>query len=294
MNLLVLQSLIRDLEHTVRSLADQVKFLSMNAPPVLPMHHHVTTRGSPVPSVPHAQTNMNQLPHRPQPVPPAATNYAQNYQQQAQPAPIHGPWYTPPTIAAPQASHPAAPPPPPPQIQRTPPVQQEDWDETYLAVLGTQDPRQLRDLLVRSNPEVIMPMNGPGPLSKAVILTLLHRVRFDCFLFFFAQTRLRMVLQLAAAVGENSPADESFKSTLWWLQRTASTLNTNVITFFLSFRICSLLITTIGPSHLAIHRSRRSQCPANAEHNEAAIGYHPWWTATARRGKDDLRGARHA
>jgi hypothetical protein len=52
----------------------------------------------------------------------------------------------------------------------------ENWDETYVEVLGTQDPRQLRELLARSNPEVIMPLNAHGPLSQAVVLTLIHRV----------------------------------------------------------------------------------------------------------------------
>jgi hypothetical protein len=51
------------------------------------------------------------------------------------------------------------------------------WDDTYLAVLGTQDLRPLRELLARSNPEIVMPLKGPSPLSQAVILTLVHRVR---------------------------------------------------------------------------------------------------------------------
>jgi hypothetical protein len=72
-------------------------------------------------------------------------------------------------------------------------------------VLSTQDLRQLRELLARSNPEVIMPLNTTPPLSQAVILTLVHR--------------------LAAALGETPPVDESFKSTLWWLQRSSSVLN---------------------------------------------------------------------
>jgi len=83
----------------------------------------------------------------------------------------------------------------------------EEWDDTYLAVLGTQDPRQLRELLSRSNPEIVLPLKGSGPLSQAVVLTLLHR--------------------LAAMVGETPPHEEIFKQSLWWLQRTASTLNTN-------------------------------------------------------------------
>ena len=98
---------------------------------------------------------------------------------------MHGPWFGP-SIAAPQASHPTAPPPIPSQnsgisnLNRTPPLhpqQPEEWDDTYLAVLGTQDNRQLRELLARSNPDITMPVGGGGPLSQAVVLTLVHRVR---------------------------------------------------------------------------------------------------------------------
>ena len=46
-----------------------------------------------------------------------------------------------------------------------------------MSVLGNQDLRQLRELLARSNPEVILPSSGKGPLSQAVVLTLIHRVR---------------------------------------------------------------------------------------------------------------------
>jgi len=74
-------------------------------------------------------------------------------------------------------------------------------------VLGTQDIRQLRELLARSNPEGVMPLKGQPPLSQAVILTLVHR--------------------LAGAIGESAPVDESFKSSMWWLQRAAQVLNTN-------------------------------------------------------------------
>ena len=56
------------------------------------------------------------------------------------------------------------------------PSQTEEWDDTYLATLGSQDIRQLRELLARSNPEVVMPLNGNSPLSQAVVLTLVHRV----------------------------------------------------------------------------------------------------------------------
>jgi hypothetical protein len=202
------ESLIRDLEHSVRVLSDQVKFLTMNT---TNPHHRVTSGASPAPSM----TSMASQPLlRQQNLPPATqpTYTAQphsSYPQQTQPPPMHGSWYASPNIAAPQASHPIAPPPPPPPLssQRSPPAQSEEWDETYLGVLGTQDPKQLRELLARSNPEIVMPLNGPSPLSQAVILTLLHR--------------------LAAIVGETPPIDEGFKSALWWLQRASTVLNIN-------------------------------------------------------------------
>ncbi|KAF9228666.1 hypothetical protein BS17DRAFT_772338 [Gyrodon lividus] len=202
------ESLIRDLEHSVRVLSDQVKFLTMNA---TNPHHRMPSGSSPVPGI----TSVGPQPlHRQQNIPPSTqssytTQPHSSYPQQTQPPPIHGSWYASPNIAAPQASHPIAPPPPPPpsSSQRSPPAQSEEWDDTYLAVLGTQDPKQLRELLARSNPEIVMPLNGPGPLSQAVILTLLHR--------------------LAAIVGETPPIDEAFKSALWWLQRAATVLNIN-------------------------------------------------------------------
>ena len=137
---------------------------------------------------------------------PQQSGYPQHggYQQPLPPPPVlHNPqpWFNT-NIAAPQASHPA---PPPPVQSHTPPAPTEEWDESYLAILGTQDLRQLKELLARSNPEVVMPLNSAPPLSQAVILTLVHR--------------------LAAALGETPPVDESFKSTLWWLQRAASVLN---------------------------------------------------------------------
>jgi hypothetical protein len=67
--------------------------------------------------------------------------------------------------------------------QRSPPVQHDAWEDTYMAVLGTQDPKQLRELLARSSPEVVMPMDRKGPLSMAVILSILHRVRLSWNLF---------------------------------------------------------------------------------------------------------------
>jgi hypothetical protein len=157
----------------------------MNPPTAMaPLQHHIQNRSSPTPNTQLSQGNMNQHPLRQTNLPPVnqgSSNYSQahsGFQQQSQPSGMHGPWFAQ-GIAAPQASHPAAPPPPPPPppiTQRSPPAQAEEWDDTYLAVLGTQDPRQLRELLLRSNPDVVMPLNGPGPLSQAVVLTLLHRV----------------------------------------------------------------------------------------------------------------------
>jgi WD40 repeat protein len=211
------ESLIRDLEHSVRVLSDQVKFLTMNVPTVGGSHLQHQHTNSPGPSGQHHQANQLSQSHlRQPPTTQASSNYPQShppFQQQSPASGMHSQWFSS-GIAAPQASHPLAPPPPPPPppaqtSQRTPPApaQSEEWDDTYLAVLGTQDPRQLRELLSRSNPEVIMPLSGPGPLSQAVILTLLHR--------------------LAAIVGETPPHEEIFKQSLWWLQRTASALNTN-------------------------------------------------------------------
>ncbi|KAI6150997.1 hypothetical protein BKA82DRAFT_4465527 [Pisolithus tinctorius] len=181
------EALIRELEHSVRILSDQVKFLTMNASTLSAAHHRLPT------TQPAAYTTQ------------ATTK---SYSQPTQPTSIHGSWYSSSTIAAPQASHLIAPPPPPPApaSQHSPPTQpqREEWDDTYLSVLSTQDPKQLRELLARSNPEIVMPLNGPGPLSV-----------------------LRLIQQLAATVGETPPVGESLKSALWWLQRAATVLNIN-------------------------------------------------------------------
>ncbi|KAG1723886.1 hypothetical protein EDB19DRAFT_1897994 [Suillus lakei] len=207
------ESLIRDLEHSVRMLSDQVKFLSLNSAAT----HRIASGGSPAPSVSN-MSSMSQGMHRSQNLPPATTQapvYGSqslgSFSQQPQPSQMHAhsTWY-PSTIAAPQASHPIAPPqppPPPPLSQRSPPAVHDAWEDTYMAVLGTQDPKQLRELLARSSPEVVMPMDRKGPLSMAVILSILHR--------------------LATIIAETPPVDEAFKSSLWWMQRTATVLNIN-------------------------------------------------------------------
>ncbi|KAL4250457.1 Enhancer of mRNA-decapping protein 4 C-terminal domain-containing protein [Abortiporus biennis] len=182
------------------------------------LEHHPShqSRSSPAPST---ASNLNSLLRHPNlpPVSQAPVSYQQQQQTHSQfqqppqqGPPVYGPWMGP-TIAAPQASHPAAPPPIPAQsnmLRNTPPMQaSEEWDDTYLAILGTQDARQLRELLARSNPDIVMPMNGNGPLSQAVVLTLVHR--------------------LSQLIGDTPPVDESFKSSLWWLQRASSILNTS-------------------------------------------------------------------
>ncbi|KAJ7771739.1 hypothetical protein B0H16DRAFT_1660701 [Mycena metata] len=202
---------IRELEHTVRTLAEQVKFLSLN-PPAPPTLHQFQqpqqVHNSPGPSVQHAQPVNAHLRQQNMPPPPPPQNYPpHNFQQQGPPAPVmHPGWYAPP-IAAPQASHPAQmPQPPPPQNpqERTPPIKADQWDEIYLGVLHTQDASKLRELLAHTNPELIMPLNGPTLVSQAVILTLVHR--------------------LSAVISETPPNDEAFKNALWWLQRTSALL----------------------------------------------------------------------
>ncbi|KZT69035.1 hypothetical protein DAEQUDRAFT_757242 [Daedalea quercina L-15889] len=198
------ENMIRELEQTVRSLADQMRVLNHNS--VAP------SRTSPSGTGNQSQGTLSQLLRQqtlPPPVsqPPYSGQHG-SFQGPQMPASMHQPWFNQ-NIAAPQASHPTAPPLLPPQqqpLRTSPPTQTEEWDDTYLAVLGTQDVRQLRELLARSNPEVVMPLKGSGPLSQAVVLTLVHR--------------------LSSIVGETSPLDESFKVSMWWLQRAASTLNT--------------------------------------------------------------------
>ncbi|KAK2467049.1 hypothetical protein APHAL10511_001307 [Amanita phalloides] len=199
---------IRDLEHTVRTLSDQVKYISMNSSSG--GLHSQQTHNSPGPAVPQMQSNLVQ-PHLRQPNLTTGTAYAKYGQQPQQQPVMHTSWFST-GIAAPQASHPATipqppPPPPPPQPMnqdRSPPVKSDQWDEVYLNVLQSQDAMKLRDLLSHTNPEVIMPLNGPSLVSQAVILTLIHR--------------------LSAMVGDSSPTDEQFKTSLWWLQRSVALL----------------------------------------------------------------------
>ncbi|KAG6836648.1 hypothetical protein H0H93_005478 [Arthromyces matolae] len=227
---------IRELEHTVRSLSDHVKFLGINA--AAPHHNlqqQAQTRQSPNANVPSVQSGLNQLHARQQqnppipPPPPAGYGHKlvplqqplppqQPPQVTLPPAPVHQSWYSPP-IAAPQASHPATIPQPPPQAQ--PPVlgpQQpqhpepigtpdtsDTWESIFLPAVLSEDLRDLQRLLSRTNADVVMPLDRPGPLSQPVILTAMHR--------------------LAAIVCATPPNDESFKSAMWWLQRGIKVLD---------------------------------------------------------------------
>ncbi len=63
---------------------------------------------------------------------------------------------------------------PPPSLSKA-----DQWDELYLGVLTSQDVGKLRDLLARTNPEIVLPLNSAPLVSQAVILTLVHRVRIN-------------------------------------------------------------------------------------------------------------------
>ncbi|CEL55215.1 hypothetical protein RSOLAG1IB_01223 [Rhizoctonia solani AG-1 IB] len=181
------EATIRDMEISIRNLSDQVKALSMAV-------HSQTSRISPGPSmqpqhmrnasVPSPLTNVGPAPsHTINGCSPNSSSSNKQQQQQPQSQSQQQPQ---------------------PQPQRS-----EDWDDTFLGVLSTQDHGKLRELLARCNPEVIMPSSGNGqsPLSQAVVLTLIHR--------------------LSSTLSELSPVDEGFKLGLWWLQRASYTVVPN-------------------------------------------------------------------
>lgn len=184
-----LQSTIHSLEHSVRALQEQVKFLTGNSN--VPRHlQQQQQQPQNSPSGPPAPLQSNiQPPHLHQstmpPNPPVPTYGPQNHMPFQAPPPQQPPmqqqWYN--TIAAPQASHPATipqPPPTQPAIERSPPVKADQWDEIYLGVLHAQEPGKLRDLLARTDPDLVLPLNGQLLVSQAVVLTLIHRVCFIC------------------------------------------------------------------------------------------------------------------
>ena len=118
--------------------------------------------------------------HRSGALPSMGPNYQSNYppfQQGPPPSSLHNQWYGP-TMPGPHSTQSSAVPQTSQQQQvaQQPPAPREEWDDKYLTVLRSQDVKELRDLLSVSNPDVIMPTSGVGPLSQAVILTLVHRV----------------------------------------------------------------------------------------------------------------------
>ena len=166
------------MEQSIRALSEQIKLLSI-VPPV--PHSNLPTRSSPgAPSSGQfGSSNMMQMGpmhHRQPPQIPGITGQHQNFSAFQQPTPPSSQWYGSP-VTSHHSSHSQM-----QAISQSPSSQTtsgrtEDWDDTYLAVLGTQDLKQLRELLARSSPDVVMPNSGNGPLSQAVMLTLVHRVR---------------------------------------------------------------------------------------------------------------------
>ena len=177
-----------------------MKFLSVNSSSShsSSLHHpQQQPQNSPGTQAPPLQTNIASSHLRQTNIAPAAANvptYTQTHTSfQAPPPPqpqLHQQWYS--GIAAPQASHPATIPQPPAtqaQSERSP-VKVDQWDEIYLGVLHSQDPTKLRDLLSRTNPDVVLPVGGPPLVSQAVILTLVHRVSVPTLLYFVVYINL--------------------------------------------------------------------------------------------------------
>ncbi|QRW17722.1 inactive protein kinase [Rhizoctonia solani] len=168
------EATIRDMEISIRNLSDQVKALSMAV-------HSQTSRISPGPNMQSQHIRNASVPSPLSNIGPGPSYGSQQQQQpsyQPQPQPqqqSYNQWMQP--QQQPQQQQPQ--PQPQPQSQQQPQQQRsEDWDDTFLGVLSTQDHGKLRELLARCNPEVIMPSSGNGqsPLSQAVVLTLIHRL----------------------------------------------------------------------------------------------------------------------
>lgn len=181
----------------MRTLSDHVKYLGMNPTGSLLNLQQAPARSSPGASIPSSQPALSQLHMRQQNQPqavPVTSDYnhklgtlpqqLQQAPQQAQPQT----WYRP-ALAAPQASHPATlpQPPPPPQAQsqgqpslqkeiKTTPDANDTWESVFLPAVLSEDLRDLQILLARTNADVVMPLEGHGPLSQPVILTAMHRV----------------------------------------------------------------------------------------------------------------------
>jgi len=196
-------NLIREMDQTIRSLTEQVKSLSMQVSQV--NARSSTPRTEPTPS-----EYLQQQHHRQAAMPTnsSASSFMPTYAQ-----PQNNGWSNNPL--PPAIQQPLGPPPsllssmPPPAQAQAPapapaPPRVDDWDGTFLGTLGQNDPKAIRDLLARSPPDVVLPVGQTSPLSQTVILALVHR--------------------LALSLVELSPADDAFKNTLWWLQRSAYSL----------------------------------------------------------------------
>lgn len=166
---------------SIRTLSEQIKFLTLNTATLTQSSssNSMNTRNSPGPAS--SSYGPSPMSHRGATMPPMGNQHGpfpapfQSVPPPPPPPSLHGQWY--PNIPGTHTTPPVVSGPPTQQAASQPTAGRPDeWDDTYLAVLGTQDLKQLRELLARSNPEVIMPTSGPGPLSQAVILTLVHRV----------------------------------------------------------------------------------------------------------------------
>ncbi|KAG9015018.1 hypothetical protein FRB94_007090 [Tulasnella sp. JGI-2019a] len=204
-------NLIRDMDQTIRGLTEQVRTLAMQVQAV----------SSARSATPRTETTAVEYPQhlRQAPTtsaPPTSSFMGYTPQQQnswghppmnSQPvqSPL-GPLLPPPTMA-PVPPAPAQSLPPAPQRVESTPQRSEDWDSTFLNTLGQNDHKQIRELLSRTPPDSVFPVGQVSPLSQTVILALIHR--------------------LALSLTELSPADDAFKTTLWWLQRCAYSLNPN-------------------------------------------------------------------
>ncbi len=246
------------------------------------------------PSVPQQQANLNPTHLRqaniaPVNVPIPAymqqhnhSNFAQQPPQQQQPSHLQQQqqWYG--SIAAPQPSVPIpttlpqAPAVAPPQ-ERTPPMKSDQWDESYLSVLHAQDPSKLRDLLARTNPDLVLPLNGTPLVSQAVILTLIHRVS-DRLTIVIGICTYHFLSKLSAVIGgpDILPSDDMFKSSLWWLQRVSNLLHPEVCTYILVVR-CYIYPAFQGQTHFRFYTPSDPDCPTVPQYHQTTP-YPPGWT----------------
>lgn len=175
----------------------------------------------------------------------------------------------------------------PPSQAPPPSARVDEWDSTFLNTLGQNDHKQLRDLLTRTPPDVVLPVGQTSPLSQTVILALIHRVR--CCQLHASRSRScsnpGSSSQLGLSLTELSPADDAFKTTLWWLQRSAYSLNPNdnVIGETAYRRSNSLPeSSTRSPFHSAVHWSCLADRSEHTQHHCPASERPPRWAFSCR------------